>query len=477
MDGRDDSTKSPYKIIEELRAIIAEQAKTIARLENEISILKERLTERERQLGLNSRNSSKPPSSDGFKKPSRVQSLREKSGKKAGGQLGHTGSTLKQIENPDSIKQHKVTQCPCCNSDLSNVPVDSLIKRQIFDVPEIKPIVTEHQFEVKYCPGCNKKVESPKEQFINAPVQYGNNAKSIITYLNVQNLVPVDRVAATMRDIFGLGVSTATVENVTKLCSDIVAQPVAKIESILKSAAVKGSDESGLIINEKINWVHTLSNDKFVYYRLSEKRGDISTGLSGTVTHDHFVSYYSKLEGVQHSLCNAHHLRELKALIEIDKELWARSMFRLLLLGCTKRKQDPTNITDDWLTRFRRLYDKIISTGLAFHEMLEPLSKPKRGKIKRRPGHNLLLRLKNCADDTLRFLYDPNVPFTNNSAEQSLRMVKVKQKVSGCFRTFDGAKHFLNIRSYTATAQKNDFNVFDALTKTFCGNPFDFAPS
>lgn len=245
----------------------------------------------------------------------------------------------------------------------------------------------------------------------------------------------------------------------------------------MKKARVRGSDETGLIINGKINWVHTLSNKQFTHYRLSEKRGDISIVSLGVLTHDHFKSYYSKLDGVQHSLCNAHHLRELKAVVEIDKELWAKSMIRLLVLGCEKVKYDSQNITEEWLNRYRKLYDEIIAMGLLFHEKLGPLGKPKRGKVKRRHGHNLLLRLKNYAEDTLRFLYDHDVPFTNNASEQSLRMVKVKQKVSGGFRTFDGAKDFLTVRSYTATAQKNNVNVFDALSKAFQRNPVDFAPS
>jgi transposase len=457
---------------EEIKRLKLELAKRDEIIKN----LLERIAELERRLGLNSSNSSKPPSSDGFQKShSRVQNLREQSGKKVGGQPGHKGFTLNQVENPDIIKQHRVTYCPCCKRDLSDVPVDGTIKRQVIDIPEIKPVVIEHQFEVKRCPGCHKKIEAQKDQFITAPVQYGNNAKTIAAYLNVQNLIPVDRVAGVMQDVFDLKMSAATVENITKICARAVKQATEKIEDFLKKAKVRGADETGLIINGKINWAHTLSNNKFTHYRISEKRGDISIISSGVVTHDHFVSYYSKLDGVQHSLCNAHHLRELKAVVEIDKEPWAKSMIRLLLFGHAKVQQDPQNITDDWLSRFRKLYDKIIASGLLFHENLGLLSKPKRGRVKRRPGHNLLLRLKNRSDDTLRFLYNIDVPFTNNAAEQSLRMIKVKQKVSGCFRTTEGAKDFLTVRSYTATAKKNDINVFDALEKAFQGNPFNFA--
>ena len=195
--------------------------------------------------------------------------------------------------------------------------------------------------------------------------------------------------------------------------------------------------------------------------------------LAGTVVHDHFVSYYTKLDEAIHALCNAHHLRELKAVDEIDKEPWAKNMIRLLRLGChfvTEKRQD---INDKWLKRFEALYHKIIRDGLDYHENLDPLKKPSRGKTKRRPGHNLLLRLCNRADDVLRFLYNPEVPFTNNLSEQSLRMIKVKQKISGCFRTIGGVKRFLTIRSYTATAKKQGLNIINSLICTFSGPPID----
>lgn len=216
MDSRDEEIKSLRLIIEELRrenAALREIAAENARL-------KERIAELERRLGLNSSNSSKPPSSDGFQKsPSRVQNLREQSGKMVGGQPGHEGFTLNQVENPDIIKQHKITHCPCCNKDLSDVPIDSVVRRQVFDVPEIKPTITEHQFEIKYCPGCNKRVEAPKEPFANAPVQYGHNAKTIVAYFNAENSIPIERTANAMQDVFGLKMSVGTVENIIQTCS------------------------------------------------------------------------------------------------------------------------------------------------------------------------------------------------------------------------------------------------------------------
>lgn len=472
MDRRDKEFESLRIIIEELRC---ENEKI--RCEN--AKLKERIVELERQLGLNSKNSSKPPSSDGLKKPTRIQSLREKSGKKPGGQLGHKGFTLKQVENLDFVEQHKILVCPECKTDLTHIPVSNVIKRQVFDIPKIiKPIVTEHQFEVKHCPGCYKKIEATKNQFIATPVQYGDEVKTAVAYFNIQNLIPVDRVANIIRDIFGLNMSVATVENITQSCSNLVKQTVKKVEDCVKKSTVKGADESSIRINGKNSWLHTLCNNQLVHYRISEKRGDIPKDLSGVVVHDHFAPYYSQLgDDLDHSLCNAHHLRELKAVVEIDKEPWARNMIRLLLLGHSETQQKHKNITDIWIKRFRKIYDKIVADGLLFHEKLGPLRKLNRGRIKRRPGHNLLLRLKTRADDTLRFLSSKDVPFTNNLAEQSLRMIKVKQKVSGCFRTFDGAKKFLSVRSYVATAQKNGFKPVDALRYAFQNKPLDFDTS
>lgn len=485
MDGRDNSSQSPYQIIEELRIVLPANVGLIEKLQaifvrqdKLIKELSERTAELERRLGLNSTNSSKPPSSDGFKKPPRVQSLREKSGRKPGGQFGHKGATLMQVEAPDLIEQHKITCCPECKMDLKNVPVASISKRQVFEVPEIKRVVTEHQFEVKFCPGCHKKVEFPKDDFAKAPAQYGNRAMSIMSYLNAHHLVPEERVTQVMQDVFQLPISVATVESSMRTCSKNVESVVEKIEEKLKKAPVKCTDETSVRIDKKINWVHTLSNENFTHYRVSEKRGDIAKELTGVVTHDHFAPYYAQLgEDVEHSLCNAHHLRELKAVSEIDKEPWARRMIRLLLFGYSTTQQNPQSITSEWLVRYKKLYFKIICEGLEYHDKLGPLKKPARGRIKRRTGHNLLLRLKDCSDDTLRFLFDPNVPFTNNNAEQALRMVKVKQKTSGCFRTRDGAESFLNVRSYTSTAQKQGVNVFDAINSAFKKSPIDFAPT
>lgn len=268
--------------------------------------------------------------------------------------------------------------------------------------------------------------------------------------------------------------SEATIEKMVQDCATSVKPVVEEIEAVLKTASVKGADESSVNINGKTHWLHALNNDSLVHYRISDKRGDIATDITGTIVHDHFVSYFSKLEGVEHAMCNAHHLRELKAVFEIDKESWGRDMARLLRFGnyCARYKQ---NMDQTWIAKFTALYHKIILKGLDFHAGLFPPSKPKCGRPKRRPGHNLLLRLQNRAGDTLRFLGNPEVPFTNNQSEQSLRMIKGKQKTSGCFRTTEGANNFVAVRSYTATAQRQGNNTFTSLVFAAQRTPINFS--
>jgi transposase len=307
VDCRDEQIKLLTQTIEELRAELLKRDEEIAELK--------------RHIGLNSKNSSKPPSSDGLKKPPRVQSLREKSDKQSGGQLGHKGTTLKQVENPDLIECHKVNFCPHCSIDLTNEPVVDICKRQVFDIPKIiKPIVTEHQFEIKCCPGCRKKVSTQGDGLVKAPVQYGPHAKAVISYLNAYNLVPEGRTAEIAKDIFGLTVSGSTVENISTACVTNIKPIVEQVEEHLRITPVKGADESGLRVAGKLYWIHALCDDQSVHYRLSKKRGDIKKDLEGIVVHDFFAPYYNKLEKAQHGLCGAHLLRELKAVVEIDKE-------------------------------------------------------------------------------------------------------------------------------------------------------------
>lgn len=463
-------------IIADLRAIIAKQNETIAKLNETITALRAEVADLKRQLGLDSSNSSMPPSSDGFKKPCRVQSMREKGGKKSGGQPGHKGSTLSYVEKPDYVEKVEAPHdCPHCKTSLEQTPIKRIQKQQVYEIPKIKAQVTEYQNEVKVCPGCHKTVTAQKEGILPyAPVQYGPNINTIICYLAIQNLVPEDRITQLMGDMFGLEISAATIESMVKRCATTVTPVVQKIAEQLQKEDVSCNDESGLMAVAQLRWLHTTCTNNYVYYRLSDKRGNVFVGLQGIVVHDHFQSYYSKLPNVQHALCNAHHLRELKAVTEIDKEPWAKRVSQLLLVGLRLTEKYPDGVPPRKIAQFRVVYRRLLARGFIYYEKLDELPQKIRGRTKRRPGHNLLLRLDTRMDDVLRFLENPAVPFTNNLAEQSLRMIKVKQKISGIFRTIDGANRFLTIRSYTATAKKQGQNVFLALSDACLGKPIYF---
>lgn len=441
------------KRILELEALLKERDALIVRL-------CVRIEELERQVGLNSTNSSKPPSTDGLKKPA-PQSLREKSGKPSGGQIGHPGKTLEPVMQPDEIIRHAVTQCAYCAADLRQIPVDEIRKRQVFDIPEPRVFVTEHQAEVKRCPHCNKEVVADFPVEVRAPVQYGARVKALGVYLQHQQMIPEDRLETLFDDIYSLPISATTLVNISRRFEKEVTPFAENVFNHLRYAPVKHLDETGLRVAKKLHWLHVIGNAQCTHYRVAEKRGDIPTNLKGTVVHDHFKPYYT-LTDVVHGLCGAHHLRELKGLEEIEKEDWAKKMRRVLKLAC--HLSNKGTVTATRIERIRCLYDGIVAEGLVFHEALTPLdTKATRGRKKRRAGHNLLIRLRDYKDDALRFLSDPDVPFTNNQAEQDVRMMKVKQKISGGFRGLAGAQTFATIRTFLSTMRKQGINLFAAI--------------
>jgi len=279
-------------------------------------------------------------------------------------------------------------------------------------------------------------------------------------YFNHQQLIPEDRVSEIFGDIFGLSIAAATISSYGTTASNVLVPWLLSLYQWLASHALKHLDETGFRIGGKTQWLHVMSNALATFYRISAKRGEMFQRLSGIIVHDHFRSYY-KLSDVLHALCNSHHLRELKALIEIEKESWAARMARLLRYA--NKHRDKADVV-------RLLYDRIVADGLAFHGLQPPLdSANKRGKKKRRIGHNLLLRLRDHRDEVLRFLESGEFPFTNNCGEQDLRMMKLRMKISGCFRSFAGAEVFANIRSFTSTCRKQGVNVFGALEDLFQG--------
>jgi transposase len=427
-----------------------------------------RLAELERRLGLNSSNSGKPPSSDGLKKPPRVSSLREPSGKKTGGQKGHPGETLCRVEKPDATIDHYPEICAACGEPLTAVMATGHTARQVFDLPEPQPlIVTEHRAHGCRCATCGTQTRAAFPAGVSAPVQYGKRIGAIVLYLLHYQLLPEKRLATLMADLFGVKLVTATIARISQDCAERFQGFADAVRDHVAVAPVKHMDETGFRIGIKTQWLHIASTVWLTFYRTSPKRGSLLANVIGLVVHDHWKPYYT-MTGVLHALCNAHHLRELKALVEIEKEDWARKMQRLLRRAChatNLAREQGVPVKPGLLALIDRCYDGILANGLAFHEGQPPLAKTRqRGRPPRRVGHNLLLRLSTRRQDVLRFLTDPNVPFTNNLAERDGRMMKLRQKISGGFRSQDGAKDFAVIRSVLSTARKQGWNMLQTLT-------------
>ena len=452
---------------EELIALI-----TALRAEN--AALKARIAELERRLGLNSSNSGKPPSSDGLKKPARVRSLREHSDKKPGGQQGHKGETLRQVIDPNEVVDHYPSACSMCGAGLAPETSVGHSARQVFDLPEPPPlIVTEHRAHDCQCPACGAKTRAPFPDGVNAPVQYGARIKAFVIYLLHYQLLPQDRLAELMADLFGVKLAAATIARMSRTCAERLRGFAETVRNLVAGAPVKHLDETGFRIGGKTQWLHIASTAALTFYRVCAKRGSLLANVVGTVVHDHWKPYYT-MPGVLHALCNAHHLRELKALVEIEKEEWARKMQQLLRRAChaaNRARERGVPMKPRLIACLEHRYDAILAEGLVFHEAQAPLARAamtgtgkRRGRAPRRTGHNLLLRLATRKEDTLRFLHDPTVPFTNNQAERDGRMMKLRQKISGGFRSLEGAMDFALIRSFISTAKKQGWNIIDALT-------------
>jgi transposase len=355
-------------------------------------------------------------------------------------------------------------ECPTCAASLQSVEIVGLLKRQVFDIPPPKLAVTEHQAEVKWCPICRQRVTAVFPEGVSAPVQYGKFIQSWVVYFQQQQFIPEDRLQETLSDLIGARLATATLNKFSESVYDKLVDFNQEVLSKVQKAPVKHLDETGFRVTSKTQWLHVASTRQLTYYHVSAKRKSLLEGLRGTVVHDHWKPYYQLLD-VTHALCNQHHLRELKALVEYDKEAWARKMQRLLRFAAHYRHAyGEQAIPENRQNRLIALYDRIVQEGFAYHEQLPVFSVKKgRGRTARRPGHNLLLRLRNYREDVLRFLIDPNVPFTNNQAERDIRMMKCKQKISGSFRSTKGAEMFARIRSFISTARKQGWNIFESI--------------
>ena len=454
----------------------------IALIQETLLVFAEHIKKLEDQLAKNSSNSGKPPSSDGYEKPA-PKSRRKRSGKKSGGQTGHAGHTLQAVAIPNVIVVHEVSCCAHCKKSLKKVKAFGVEKRQVFDLPEICLQTTEHQAEIKVCPECQKQTKASFPTGVSQVMQYGNKIKSHLAYLHEYQLLPLGRVKETIHDFYGQEIAEGTI-----LCAcEELARQVEPVQQALKEhltykTEVAGFDESGARVEGKLNWFHVACTELLTYYALHAKRGKIAMNaigilphFKGRAIHDDLPSYFQY--STRHGLCNVHHLRSLEFLLERYPQGWVKKMMDLLLeikSAVEKALQKmKTRLSAKTTADFSSRYDALLKQGFKLNPLeTKQRSKAKRGRPKQSFAKNLLDRLRDHKESVLAFMYDFNVPFENNQAERDIRMLKVKQKVSGCFRSRHGAEIFCAIRGYISTARKNGQPVLSALYSALSGQPF-----
>mgnify|MGYP000647073327 CR=1 FL=1 len=439
-------------------------------LQAENSRLQAENAELRRRLGLNSGNSHKPPSSDGYRKK-RVRPALPKGEKRAsGGQPGHKGRTLRQVEKPDRVLMHLPEHCAVCGREITaEEPHEVVSRRQVFDVPEPKLEVTEHRLGQIEC--CGQKQQGQYPGDVRSNVQYGCGVQALVVKLSVDHRMPLEQICCLFSDLYGYELNSETVERALEEGYELAAPLEAETKEQLTQAGVAHFDETGLRAGGRLQWLHTASNALYTHLFVHEKRGEealrsessILPAFTGRAIHDHMAAYY-KFTQAKHGACNAHILRELCGLME-DGSTWASVMHAFLL----KLYRQALPLQEEAARQALQQYRQILSQA----ELEEPPPEPKvgRGRPKSTPGRNLLRRMTEHEDAILAFALVEGVPFTNNQAERDLRPAKVKQKVSGCFRTDHGARVYTRLQAVISTCRKQERNVFVTLRSLFAHQP------
>ena len=462
------------KRIAELETQLSKALIRIEELEKENKKLKLENAELKAKLGMNSSNSSLPPSSDKFvKKKEKNRSLRKKSGKASGGQIGHKGSTLEKVNNPNFIVELSHDVCPHCAASLKNIKTDEIKIRQVFDIPEIKINVTEYQAHSKTCPHCNKKSTSKFPENVTHSTQYGANIKGLILNLNVYHCLPYKRLTELLNDVFNLKLSEGTIFNTLKKAHSALEKVENFFKNQLAKAEIAHADETGTKVNGFNRWIHSFSNDKFTVLTSHKNRGKkaiveagILPNFHGILTHDCWYAY--DCFDVTHAICCAHLLRELNYLEE-NTELTFPTKVKNTLLNLKDMIEKGQKI--DEKTELNSYLEYICIVEKGFEEERIHFSfnntKSEKGKTKRSKAFNLLKRLSRY-EDVLTFFTEKNSSlFTNNAAEREIRNVKIKSKVQGAFRSDLGSEIYCRVRGYIATMKKNGHNQYEALKSIF----------
>ena len=457
--------------IEKAQLLIQDDKQLSAATKSMFEILILIITLLANRLNLNSTNSSKPPSSD----PNRKKRSRKKTGKKAGGQNGHVGKTLQKVDNPDRVKEIKVDRRKLPAGQYRQVGFDT---RQVFDI-DISRVVTEYRAQILEDDKGRRYVASfPKG--VSKAVQYGTGIKAHSVYMSQFQLVPYNRIQDYFADQLHIPVSEGSIFNFNKEAFGLLKDFESLAKSQLATSAVAHADETGINIGGDRRWLHCASNDLWTHYYPHEKRGKVAMDdigildrFKGILCHDHWKPYY-KLD-CAHALCNAHHLRELTRAWEQDGQQWAHNLQNLLETINLKVNYAGGILDAQSSKKYRLKYRAILKQGeIECPEPSRPKKKGKRGRVKKTKSRNLLERLRDFEQDTLRFMDNELVPFTNNLGESDIRMTKVQQKISGCFRSMDGAKIFCRIRGYLSTCRKQGVKSSHALDLLFSGKLPEF---
>jgi transposase len=463
---------------QQLQEQLAQRDELIAQMQQQLAMFSEQVQTLQAQLKRDSHNSHLPPSSDRFHR--QPKSLRKQSGKKPGGQAGHPGRTLQLSQTPDTVIVHPVECCQSCQQDLSEVESLSMERRQVLDLPPKRVVVIEHQAHQKWCPACQQITTASFPDDVRAPVQYGAAFGAVGVYLVQQQLLPYERACEVMEDLLGSPLSVGTLQGLVERCAEQLEPLERQIKAALSRAEVLHQDETGLYVAGQRHWMHVSATDHVTHYAVHLKRGKaaldaigILADFQGVSVHDGWHSYWQY--ACQHALCNVHHLRELTFLYEQQQQAWAGEMTELLLdikaavaqARAQGRSRLPLLEVADWKAR----YGALLAQGYQANPPDPPPETGKKGRRKQSAARNLLDRLSKHQDAVLMFLDTFVVPFDNSLAERDIRMVKVQQKVSGCFRSAGGAQAFCRIRGYLSTLRKQGLAMLAALEQALVGHP------